>query len=642
VLLILDNCEHLLAACADLVQRLLRACPHLVVLATSREVLGLGAETVWRVPPLGVSSPGGEAAELFAERARAVQPGFTLSRQSAPVVLEICRRLEGIPLAIELAASRVGAFELEQLDERLGTDARFLPSKDRTAIRRQQTLENTIQWSYDLLTPEEQVLFARLSVFAGGWTLEAMERVAASDGGFGHELLDVFERLIDKSLVQVDEASGRPPRHRLLEPLRQFARDRLNDRGEVAATHARHAAFFLELFEGAEQNFLKQYATPSLVSRMDRELGNLRVALRWLIGQAEAERVQRLAGSARTLWLQRAYLAEGRWWLEEALALDPAAGPPKQPAACARALLGLAGVALYQGDLAIAQDAGIRALNLFEELEDTGRKGGALGFLGLVASARADLREARRFTEQALVVTHETGQVATLALRLCHLTEFDLEEGDLVAAQRHADEGLIVATRAGHAAIGCRALVNVGEVQWRLGRRDSARRLWDKALMRVCEAPQQHTSIVPALIPSLITLGRRAIESDLARSWFIEGLLLARDGSRWDLARGIEVVVEIAADDRDVELALKLAGAAAAMRDRMGTPPWPSERARLDAATSRARQCLTEGAADLAWMHGWTSPVDEALAQALEFLQPSSAEAASDQAPVFRTASTGP
>src|SRR5262249_17765149 len=161
----------------DLVQRLLRACPQLVVLTTSREVLGLGAETVWRVPPLGVSSPASEAAELFVERARAVQPGFslTLSPQTAPAVLELCRRLDGSPLAIELAASRVGAFGLEQLVERLATDARLLLSKDRTTVRRQQTLDNTIQWSYDLLTPEEQALFAQLSVFAGGWTLEALE-----------------------------------------------------------------------------------------------------------------------------------------------------------------------------------------------------------------------------------------------------------------------------------------------------------------------------------------------------------------------------------------------------------------------------------------------------------------------------------
>jgi predicted ATPase/transcriptional regulator with XRE-family HTH domain len=214
LLLILDNCEHVLLACVDLVDRLLRACPKLVVMTTSREVLGLRAETVWRVPPLRVNSRDvarghesaleSEAAELFIERARAIQPGLAVSPHNATAVLEICERLEGIPLAIELAASRVGAFGPEQLVERLSTDARLLISKDRTTAKRQQTLENTIQWSYDLLTPEEQSMFDRLSVFAGGWTLESMEAIAGNDDP-GVELLVVLERLVDKSMVQVDD-----------------------------------------------------------------------------------------------------------------------------------------------------------------------------------------------------------------------------------------------------------------------------------------------------------------------------------------------------------------------------------------------------------------------------------------------------
>lgn len=633
ILLILDNCEHLLAACVDLVQRLLHACPQLVILTSSREVLGLGAETVWRVPPLGVSSAESEAAELFVERARAVQPGFTCSAQSMPAVLEICRRLEGIPLAIELAASRVGVFGLEQLGEQLATDARFLRSKDPTAAKRQQTLDNTMQWSYDLLTLEEQALFARLSVFAGGWTLDAMEAVASGKGEAGHRLLEVLERLIDKSLVQVDDVPGRRRRYRLLEPLRQFAWSRLDERGEIAATHERHAGYFLQLFEAAEQEFFKQFATPDLVGRMDSELGNLRVALRWLINQPEVERAQRLAGSSRTLWNQRAYLAEGRRWLEEALALEP----PREPAARARALLGLIGVALFQGDLAVAEEAGPNCLQLLEELHDTRRLSGALGFLGQVASARADLGKARRFTEQALVATRDTGQMSLVALRLCHLSEFDLEEGDLLAAQRHAEEGLKVATAAGHVPIGCRALVNLGEVQRRLGRWDATQPIWQAALERVGEARRQHA----VLGAPFITLGRQARESDSARSLLIEGLLLARDGSRWDLARGLEVVVEVAAAEDRFEVALRLAGAAAALRDRMGTPPWPSERDRLQDATTRARQRLTEGAADLAWMHGWTSPIDEAVAVALDFLRGLSVAAPSDQSMSLSADSSG-
>jgi hypothetical protein len=223
---------------------------------------------------------------------------------------------------------------------------------------------------------------------------------------------------------------------------------------------------------------------------------------------------------------------------------------------------------------------------------------------------------------------------------LSYLAEFDLEEGDLVTAQRHADESLKVATAAGHAAIGCRAMVNLGEVQRRLGRRDAAQRLWQEALKRVGEAYRQYV----ILGPTLVTLGRQASESDDARSCLAEGLVLAgHGGSRWDLARGLEVVVEVAAAEGQVELALRLAGAAAALRDRLGTPPWPSERARLDAARNRARQRLTEDAADLAWMQGWTSPVDGALGMALDFLQQSSSAVAGDHPLMFfSAASSGP
>jgi predicted ATPase len=635
LLLLLDNCEHVLETCADLVQRLLRACPQLVVLATSREVLGLGAETVWRVPPLGVDSIESEAAELFVERARATQPGFGLSPRTAPAVLEVCRRLDGIPLAIELAASRVAAFGLEQLVQRLATDARLLLSKDRTAVRRQQTLENTIQWSYDLLTPQEKALFERLSVFAGGWTLAAMEAVAATSAGHGS--LEVLERLIDKSLVQIDDASESPARYRLLEPLRQFARHRLEQRDEVAVTHARHAAFFLALFDEGEQEFLKHHVTPDLVSRMDAEHGNLRVALRWLIGDAQDVRAQRLAGAARTLWLQRPYLAEGRRWLEEALALDSAEGPPKDPAAHASALLGLIAVTVHQGgDLALAEEAGLDALELFEQLGDTARMSNVLMLLGRVASARVDLSRARRLTEQALVAARETGQVAAPALMLSYLAEFDLEEDDLVAAQRHAEEGLKHTT--GYAPIGCRLLVSLGEVNWRLGRHDAAQRLWQEALVRVHDAHRQDSSLIPALI----TLGRQARESDLARACLVEGLQLARERSGRDLARGLEVVAEAAATQELMVLVMQLAGAAGALRDRMGTPPWPSERARLAAATARARQSLVQDTADLAWLNGWTSPVDEALTMALEFLQQGSTEGVDHPPMFFSAASRGP
>jgi hypothetical protein len=198
---------------------------------------------------------------------------------------------------------------------------------------------------------------------------------------------------------------------------------------------------------------------------------------------------------------------------------------------------------------------------------------------------------------------------------------------------------LKVASDTGHAAIAFRALVDLGEVQRLLGRREAAERIWQEALKRIGETHRQH----PVLVSALITLGRQASESGQAREWLVEGLVLARDGVRWDLARGLETVVEVASAEGQVELALQLAGAAAALRDRMGTPPWPSERARVEAATTRARRSLTEDAADVAWMRGWTSPVNQTLAMALRFLQHPLSDRAADHPPIFfNAASSGP
>jgi non-specific serine/threonine protein kinase len=368
LLLILDNCEHVLRACVDLVSRLLRACPRLVVLTTSREVLGLAAETVWRVPPLPVAEPGpvhrpeqvtcSEAAALFVERARAVQPNFAVTPRNAAALLEVCQRLEGIPLAIELAASRAGVLALEQIAERLTSHFRLLSSRDPTVAARQQTLERTIAWSYELLTAPEQRLFDRLSVFAGGWSLEAMESVASGDYLERDDLLDVLQRLVDKSLVLADHVPD-PPRYRMLETLRQFGQARLHEDGAAPAARERHATFYLGLAEEAEHELLTD-ADRVWLRRLEAEHDNLRSALRWLIAQGDVERAQRLAGAARRFWLLHGHLTEGRRWLEQALALPPPdQDRPATRRARAKVLHGIANLALGQSDLASARAAGL-------------------------------------------------------------------------------------------------------------------------------------------------------------------------------------------------------------------------------------------------------------------------------------------
>src|SRR5262245_39588833 len=306
LLLLLDNCEHLLDACARLADALLRACPHLTIVATSREALGIAGETVWRVPSLALPAVFAgqplppvetltryEAVALFVDRAQAVQPRFALTRESAPAVVSVCALLDGIPLALELAAARVRALSVDQLLARLTDRFRLLTGGSRTALERHQTLRAAVDWSHALLTAPERVLFRRLAVFAGGWTLEAAEAVGpAPDGPAGglarEDVLDLLTRLVDQSLVDVvAEAPGAgPARYRLLETLRQYAQHKLVEAEEVAAVRGRHAAHYLALAEQAQPAL---HGPEQLVwlDRLEEEHANLRGALAWLVEQAE-------------------------------------------------------------------------------------------------------------------------------------------------------------------------------------------------------------------------------------------------------------------------------------------------------------------------------------------------------------------
>jgi non-specific serine/threonine protein kinase len=264
LLLILDNCEHLIDACARLAESLLRTCPGLGVLATSREALGIAGEATFRVPSLSAPEPGDTAAErvgnfeavrLFLERARLAASDFRLTDENAPAVAEICRRLDGIPLALELAAARVRSLTAAQIAERLDDRFRLLTGGSRTALPRQQTLRALIDWSHDLLAEDERALLRRLSVFAAGWSLEAAQAVCAGEGISSDEVFDLLVHLIDKSLVQA-EVQGSEARYRLLETVRQYARDKLAETGEAAAVRDRHLGFFLQLAEEAQPALL--------------------------------------------------------------------------------------------------------------------------------------------------------------------------------------------------------------------------------------------------------------------------------------------------------------------------------------------------------------------------------------------------
>jgi predicted ATPase/Tfp pilus assembly protein PilF len=386
LLLLMDNCEHLIDACARLAETLLRANPDLNLLATSRESLGIPGETALRVPSLTVPDPRQplnlaelarfDAVRLFVDRAGAVLPGFRLNEQNGPAVAQLVTRLDGIPLAIELAAARLKALSVEQVAERLNDRFRLLTGGSRTALPRQQTLQALIDWSYDLLSEAERALLRRLSVFAGGFSLEAAEVVSASnDEGERREneapgstqspasfnlqpsdVLDLLMRLVDKSLVISEPAeNGGRARYRLLETIRQYALERLIEAGgaEAARARGRHLSHFLALAEQAEPQ-LRGAEQMAWLDRLDLEHDNLRAALEWALGAGRSGALDglRLAASLWRFWYLRSSRTEGRAWLERALAApsgtgvrdlaDLAAREPALAAARAKALAGLA------------------------------------------------------------------------------------------------------------------------------------------------------------------------------------------------------------------------------------------------------------------------------------------------------------
>ena len=342
LLLILDNCEHLLAGCAELAQSLLDACPHLHILATSREPLNLPGEAVWLVPSLALPDPQhpsqvkqlakSEAIQLFVARASAALPSFKLVEENAATVERICRRLDGIPLAIELAAARVKLLDIGQIAARLDDSLQLLTRGSPAAAPRHQTMRAALDWSYQLLQPREQLLFRRLAVFAGGFTLEAAEAVCTDDSSVSQkteqtdtvrtsDVLDVLSDLVDKSLVLIAEREpGEAVRYRLLEPIRLYALDQLREAGAEAAMRDRHLAYFVGLTEQAEQQLKSESQLPGL-RRLEKDHDNLRMALAWSTQQAgHAVAGLRIAKALHLFWQRRGYWSEGRRWLTQAIA----------------------------------------------------------------------------------------------------------------------------------------------------------------------------------------------------------------------------------------------------------------------------------------------------------------------------------
>ena len=453
LLLLLDNCEHLVGAVAHFCNVVLKKCPNVTLLATSRESLNLSGETQFRVSSLSLPAPNQtatqeslsqyEAVRLFIERASLVQSAFAVTNENAPSLAQLCVQLDGIPLAIELAAARARSLSVEEINRKLDNRFRLLTGGSRNVLPRQQTLRALIDWSYDLLTEPGKALLRRLSVFAGGWTQEAAEAVGA--GLEAWETLDLLTGLADKSLVFAE--SGATTRYRLMETVKQYAAEKLRENGEADAARRRHLEFYLALTEemGARLNGLE---AAQWLNQLETEHDNARAALNFAAETEEgAEAGLRIAASMASFWNIRGYLTEGRALLEQALAKTSAA---VEGIHHANALSRMCYLVWFQGELGEARGYLERALAIQRNLADDNGIARSLNGLGVLASDIGDYALARTFYNEALPLFRKVGNRIMEAAILSNTGYIVLREEDGAAAKLYFEDSLEISRAVGH------------------------------------------------------------------------------------------------------------------------------------------------------------------------------------------------
>ncbi|MGH2404203.1 MAG: tetratricopeptide repeat protein [bacterium] len=576
MLLLLDNCEHVVEACAHLAERMLRACPHLRILATSREPLAIPGETTWRVPSLSAPDPlrlpppesltQYEAVRLFVERAVAARPDFTVTERNAPAVAQVCHQLDGIPLAIELAAARVKVLPVNQIADRLNDHFRLLTGGGRTSLPHHQTLEAAMDWSYDLLPAQERTVLCRLSVFAGGWTLEVAEAVCAGDGVEPSMILDLLAQLVDKSLVMARVHEGPVEgRYWLQEPVRQYAARKLREAGEEETAIRRHWEYFVDL---VEHSSLRGPDQASWTDRLTVERDNLRAALeRSKKREGGADATLRLAASLWWFWFTQGTLTEGRAWLETALAVPGAT----TPAARAAALYGAGAIAWNQGDLTRAAELAGEALDLCRELDDRIGVIYSLSILSIVRMFQGEYARTTAMAEEALVLCRELGYHWETATVLGVLGWAAQYQGEFERAEALCTESLGIFRSIGDRWGAATVLSHLGNVTWRQGRHARARELLEESIGLARDLG--HRSQLAISLHEMARLVHAQGDADQAAILEIEALALRKDqGEMWGIAECLEGLAAAAQARGSSERAVRLLGAAAALRDAIGVP----------------------------------------------------------------------
>ncbi|HET7374768.1 MAG TPA: BTAD domain-containing putative transcriptional regulator [Gemmatimonadaceae bacterium] len=575
-LLVLDNCEHLVEACAALADTLLRACPALRILATSREALGVTGETAWLVPPLSLPRSGdaavddSEAVQLFVQRATAVHPGFELSAENRDVIAQICRRLDGLPLALELAAARLRVLTPHQIASRLDDRFRLLKTGNRAALPRHQTLRAAIDWSYELLDERERLLLERLAVFGGSFTLEAAEAVCADGPIALEDVLDLVSELVEKSLVEMVE-SGDVARYRLLETVREYAGERLEERGEFEERRRSHAGYFFALAAEAEPH-LATPRRPQWIARLETELDNLRQTLAWT-REGDPELHMRLVGMLHWFWFATGQWPEARQWLRSALTVPNAERRTRDRAAV---LFSAGSIATAQGRAESARVHLVEAESIAEEIGDARLLAYIRNYLGVALSQIGD-PAAEVPAQLAFDWFREANDLYGLRLSFLLQGAVRLFRGDITGAVELAEEGVRVARVFG------------------LGR-ELAIALQQLAMTVICQGDMRRAT-------ALVSESLDAIR---------------RDPQLFFTARSLEMMASCVATQGAPLEAARLRGAAEAMRESIGARMWVIDREQHAPFIAAAEQAAGAEAFEAARAEGRALRPEDAIEFALQ------------------------
>jgi len=692
MVLLLDNFEQVISA-ATSVADLLAGCPHLKVLVTSREGLHVRAEREFPVPALLLPDMKRlpdllalsqyEAVALFIERAQAVNPAFQVTNANAPAVAEICVRLDGLPLAIELAAARIRLFSPQALLTRLGQRLPLLTSSARDVPARQLTLRKTIQWSYDLLAPGDQCLFRRLAVFVGGCTMQAVEAVSEDVAEETSSVLDTVTSLLDKNLLRQTEQEDGEPWFMMLETIREFGLEALATRGELGAVRQTHAAYYLQLAENTEPA-LSGPQQEVWFRRLERELDNLRAALNWFLERSEAAESIEMAlrlGAALSLFLQvRSHAQEGWTFLERAL--ERSAGVAV--AVRAKALYAAGFLAGFLGNVDRGEELCQQSLALFREGGDLAGMGNALWYLGFTSYQRGDLATARFHCEEGLKLSTETGDKNIMAWSLYLLSVVNFDQGDYTQGYSHAEESLLLFRERGDTGGIAHVLIQIAYGHLDEGDADKAHPLFEESyalFKEIGEKTYERLALLGlgwvAFRQGKIALARSLLEeasttfqgeedawdqyskalalSHLARVVAYEGdsvkaralyeqcLAISKQVSfKIHTPFHLEGLAAVVAAQGALPWAARLWGAAEALRDGMGMPIPPFYRADYGRSVAAARTQLGEQAFATAWAEGGTMTLDQVLGEQGKAEVTTPAETAQPARPITKPAASYP